>query len=94
MKKNLRLLCLGLAAATFTASFAQAENYTSKLVNADMEKGVIGWSIDFDSHIWKKNTKSQAAKRGFHGVTNVVVENWKSDATSGLTDNTCYRLTV
>ena len=88
MKKNLRLLCLGLAAATFTASFAQAENYTSKLVNADMEKGVIGWTIDFDNHIWKKNTKSQAAKRGFHGVTNVVVENWKSDATSGLTDNT------
>lgn len=88
MKKNLRLLCLGLAAATFTASFAQAENVTSKLVNADMEKGVIGWSIDFDSHIWKKNTKSQAAKRGFHGVTNTVLENWKSDATSGLTDNT------
>ena len=88
MKKNLRLLCLGLAAATFTASFAQAENVTSKLVNADMEKGVIGWTIDFDSHIWKKNTKSQAAKRGFHGVTNTVLENWKSDATSGLTDNT------
>lgn len=88
MKKNLRLLCLGLAAATFTASFAQAENVTAKLVNADMERGVIGWSIDFDSHIWKKNTKSQAAKRGFHGVTNTVLENWKSDATSGLTDNT------
>ena len=88
MKKNLRLLCLGLAAATFTASFAQAENMTAKLVNADMERGVIGWSIDFDSHIWKKNTKSQAAKRGFHGVTNTVLENWKSDATSGLTDNT------
>ena len=88
MKKNLRMLCLGLAAATFTASFAQAENYTSKLVNADMEKGVIGWTIDFDSHIWKKNTKNQAAKRGFHGVTNTVLENWKSDATSGLSDNT------
>ena len=37
MKKNLRLLCLGLATAAFTASFAQAENVTSKLLNADME---------------------------------------------------------
>ena len=88
MKKNLRMLCLGLAASAFTASFAQAENVTSKLMNADMEKGVIGWTIDFDSHIWKKNTKNQAAKRGFHGMTNTVLENWKSDATSGLSDNT------
>ena len=89
MKKNLRMLCLGLAAATFSAGFAQAENdVTSKLMNADMEKGVIGWTIDFDSHIWKKNTKNQAAKRGFHGMNNTVLENWKSDATSGLSDNT------
>ena len=88
MKKNLRMLCLGLAASAFTASFAQAENVTSKLMNADMEKGVIGWTIDFDSHIWKKNTKNQAAKRGFHGMNNTVLENWKSDATSGLSDNT------
>ena len=89
MKKNLRMLCLGLAAATFSAGFAQAENdVTSKLMNADMEKGVIGWTIDFDSHIWKKNTKNQAVKRGFHGMNNTVLENWKSDATSGLSDNT------
>ncbi|MBQ3238247.1 MAG: hypothetical protein IJA98_04155 [Bacteroidaceae bacterium] len=88
MKKNLRLLCLGLATAAFTASFAQAENVTSKLLNADMERGVIGWSIEFDSHIWKKTTKSQIAKPGFHGVNNAALENWKSDATSGLTDNT------
>ena len=88
MKKNLRLLCLGLATAAFTASFAQAENVTDKLLNADMEKGVIGWNIKFDSHIWKKTTKSQVAKPGFHGVNNAALENWKSDATSGLTNNT------
>lgn len=88
MKKNLRMLCLGLAASAFTASFAQAENVTAKLFNADMEKGVVGWTIDFDSHIWKKNTKSQAAKRGFHGVNGTVLENWKSDAASGLSNNT------
>ena len=88
MKKNLRLLCLGLAAATFTASFAQAENVTDKLLNADMEKGIVGWNIDFDSHIWKKNTKNQNYRRGYHGMNGTVVENWKSDATSGLTDNT------
>ena len=46
MKKNLRLLCLGLAALTFTAGFAQAENVTSKLRNANMEEGVRGWGID------------------------------------------------
>lgn len=88
MKKNLRLLCLGLAAATFTAGFAQAENVTSKLINADMEQGVVGWNLKFDSHIWKKNTKRQTTHPGYHGVNNVVLENWKGDATSGLTNNT------
>ena len=87
MKKNLRLLCLGLAAASFMTSFAQ-EDVTSKLINADMEQGVIGWNLKFDSHIWKKNTKNQTARPGFHGVNNVVLENWKSDASSGLSDNT------
>ena len=87
MKKNLRLLCLGLAAASFMTSFAQ-EDVTSKLMNADMEQGVIGWNLKFDSHIWKKNTKNQTARPGFHGVNNVVLENWKSDASSGLSDNT------
>ena len=85
MKKNLRLLCLGLAAATFTAGFAQAENVTSKLRNADMEQGVKGWSIDGEANIFGKNTK--IGRPGFHGVTNMVLENWKSDTSSGLSDN-------
>ena len=84
MMKNLRMFCLGLAAATFTASFAQT-NVTEKLLNADMEKGVLGWNIKFESNIWKKQKKSQSSYHGFNGV---VLENWKSDATTGLTDNT------
>ena len=87
MKKNLRLLCLGLAAAAFTAGFAQAENYTAKLKNADMAQGVVGWGIDGEGNIFGKNTKNQAVKRGFHGMNAEILENWKGDATSGLTDN-------
>ena len=87
MKKNLRLLCLSFVAASFMTSFAQ-ENVTSKLINADMEKGVIGWNLKFDSHIWKKNKKSQVTHPGYHGMNNVVLENWKSDATTGLSNNT------
>lgn len=86
MKKNLRLLCLGLAAATFTAGFAQAENVTSKLRNADMEQGVWGWGIDGESNIFGKNTKSQATRPGFHGVNNMVLENWNGSG-AGLGDN-------
>ncbi len=85
MKKNLRLLCLGLAAATFTAGFAQAENVTSKLRNADMEQGIKGWGVDGEANIFGKNTK--IGRPGFHGVTNMVLENWKSDTSSGLSDN-------
>ncbi len=85
MKKNLRLLCLGLAAATVTVGFSQAQDVTSKLKNADMEQGVKGWSIDGEGHIFGKNTKVN--RPGFHGVTNMVLENWKGDATTGLSDN-------
>ena len=85
MKKHLRALCLSLAAVVSAASFAQAENVTNKLVNADMEKGIIGWNITFDSHVWKRQVKSQLTYNGFSGVS---IENWKSDATTGLTDNT------
>ena len=84
MMKNLRMFCLGLAAATFTASFAQT-NVTEKLLNADMERGVRGWNIEFESNIWKKNKKSQSSYHGFNGA---VLENWKSDASTGLSDNT------
>lgn len=84
MKKNLRLLCLGLAALTFTAGFAQAENVTSKLRNANMEEGVRGWGIDGEGNIFGKNTK--IGRPGFHGVNNMVLENWNGSG-AGLSDN-------
>ena len=58
MKKNLRVLCLGLAAAAFTCSFAQeAQDKTSLLKNADMELGLKGWSFD-GVDLMGKNTKN------------------------------------
>ena len=76
MKKNLRLLCLGLAALTFTAGFAQAENVTSKLRNADLEEGIRGWGVDGTSQIFGKVSKSHATKNGYHGVDGQAVEMW------------------
>ena len=44
-------------AAASAVSFAQTD-VTSKLLNSDMEKGVLGWDIAFDgSDIWKKTTR-------------------------------------
>ncbi|MBR4042746.1 MAG: hypothetical protein IKJ09_10645, partial [Bacteroidaceae bacterium] len=76
MKKNLRLLCLGLAALTFTAGFAQAENVTSKLRNADLEEGIRGWGVDGTSQIFGKVSKSHATKNGYHGVDGQAAEMW------------------
>lgn len=85
MNKMFRMLCLGLAAAVFTTSFAQeGQNVTDKLVNADMEKGVVGWDLTFESNVWKKQSKSSA---GYHGVDGFCVENWQSSTATGLTDN-------
>ena len=76
MKKNLRLLCLGLAALTFNAGFAQAENVTSKLRNANLEEGIRGWGVEGTSQIFGKVSKSHATKNGYHGVDGQAVEMW------------------
>ena len=74
MKKNLRLLCLGLASAIFACGFAQVDN-TSLLKNADMEQGLRGWS--FEGINMKKNTKDvNFRKVGFHGMSQGVQEAW------------------
>ncbi len=79
MKKNLRLLCLGLAAATFTCSFAQeAQNMTDKLTNADMELGLKGWGFDGEK-LMGKNTKNPAVQTGFYGMANGVLEAWNGN---------------
>lgn len=85
MKKNLRLLCLGLAAATITCGFAQ-EDKTSLLKNADMEQGVKGWSFD-GTDVVGKDTKNPSVKIGFHGMSNGVQEAWHSNVSNPLGDS-------
>ena len=85
MKKNLRLLCLGLAAATVTCGFAQ-EDKTSLLKNADMEQGLKGWSFD-GVDVMGKNTKPATSKVGFHGMSNGVQEAWHSNVSNPLGDS-------
>ena len=88
MKKNLRTLCLGLAAVTSLAGFAQEpQNVTGKLWNADMERGALGWDITFNQHNWSKNEKPQATFPGYHGITGFCLENWRSSGGGGLSDN-------
>ena len=84
MKKNLRLLCLGLAAATFTCSFAQQDK-TSLLTNADMEQGLKGWVVG-GKQIVGKNTKNLSAATGFYGMGQGVLEAWNSNG-NGLSDS-------
>ncbi len=85
MKKNLRLLCLGLAAATFTCSFAQ-EDMTSLLKNTDMEQGVKGWAFD-GAQVMGKNTKNLFTRPGFYGMSGAVLEAWNSNPATGLGDS-------
>ena len=74
MKKTLRMLSMGIMAAVSAVSFAQT-NFTSRLHNPDMEKGVLGWDITFDgSDIWKKVVKDQASQPGYYGTHNACLE--------------------
>ena len=86
MKKNLRLLCLGLAAAAFTSSFAQEhKDMTSLLKNADMEQGLKGWVVDGDK-IMGKNKKNLSTQTGFYGMGQGVLEAWNGNG-NGLADS-------
>ena len=86
MQKVLRTLCLGVVAAFSVASFAQT-NVTDKLLNPDMEKGLFGWDVTFQSDIWKKGSKSQSSTPGYHGVNNSIVEVWRYN-NGPMTNNT------
>ena len=74
MKKNLRLLCLSLLAASFMTGFAQ-ENVTSKVNNADFEQGVAYWDVEFDGQNWGKNV-NKSKQTGFYGFTGISLEVW------------------
>ena len=87
MKKNLRLLCLGLAAAAFTSGFAQeSQNMTSLLKNTDMEQGLKGWAVDGEK-VMGKNTKNLFTRPGFYGMSGAVLEAWNGNPTQGLGDS-------
>ena len=86
MKKNLRLLCLGLVAAAFTSGFAQeAQDMTSLLKNTDMEQGLKGWAFDGEK-VMGKNTKNLFTRPGFYGMSGAVLEAWNGNL-SGLGDS-------
>ena len=82
MKKNLRLLCLGLAAAAFSTGFAQVDK-TSLLKNTDMEQGLKGWAFDGE-RILGKNTKDVHSSIGFHGMSEGVLEAWNGNAANPI----------
>ena len=92
MKKTLRFLSMGIMAAVSAVSFAQT-NVTNKLLNPDMEKGVLGWDITFTGgDLWKKTTKNQADQPGFHGCNNTCLEVWRYN--SGPMTNNSISQTV
>ena len=75
MKKNLRLLCLGLAAAALTTGFAQ-ENVTLKyLKNSSFESGVLFWDVEFENQVWGKNL-NKSKQNGFYGFSGTSLEVW------------------
>ena len=88
MKKNLRMLCMGLAAATTTMAFAQEpSDFTQKLWNADFEKGVHGWDIVSGDHCWVPAVKGLEKAAGYHGYNGRCLQIWKG-GTGGAQDNT------
>ena len=85
MKKTLRMLCMGILAAVSAVSFAQ-ENVTSKLLNPDAEKGMLGWDVTFvdGGFIWNKQTKGEGKAVGYHGFNNWAFENWRGSGSLGV----------
>ena len=88
MKRTLRMLCMGLAAATSMAGFAQEpQDFTGKLWNANFEQGVHGWDIVSGDHCWVPTVKGLEKAEGYHGYNNRCLQIWKG-GTGGVQDNT------
>lgn len=91
MKKNLRMLFLGLAAAAFTGGIAQeAKDLTSLLKNPTMESGIKAWSVAPSTRPMAiGNKRTGAGHYGFHGMSASVYEAWlgkkKKEGTGGDT---------
>ena len=92
MKKTLRVLCMGIMAAVSAVSFAQ-ENVTSKLLNADAEKGMLAWDVTFveGGQIWNKQTKGEEKSPGYYGFNNWAFENWRNSS-APLTNSSIFQV--
>ncbi|MBR5841155.1 MAG: hypothetical protein IKY64_00890 [Bacteroidaceae bacterium] len=91
MKKIFRTLCMGLVAASSLTGFAQT-NVTHKLVNADMEMGVMGWDIVFADDNWHVTRHDQSSEPEYHGINSRNIEVWRYN-NGPMTDN-CVSQTV
>ena len=86
MKKILRTLCTGLVAATSLTGFAQTQNVTNKLVNADMEMGIMGWDVVFADDNWHVTRHDQSSEPEYHGINSRNIEVWRYN-NGPMTDN-------
>ena len=76
MRRKFTTLCLALVGALMASpAFAQGENVTFKLKNADMEQGLKGWTVG-GVDIMSKNKKDVSSRVGFHGMNQGVLETW------------------
>ncbi len=76
--KKIRLLYLSIMAAACLNSFAQVENVTSKVQNADFERGVAYWDVTFENQVWSKKT-SKSKQTGFYGFSGTSLEVWNGN---------------
>lgn len=68
MRRKFTTLCLALVGALMASpAFAQGENVTFKLKNADMEQGLKGWTRE-GVDVMGINKKNPTSQVGFHGM--------------------------
>ncbi len=93
MRKGLRMLCMGIMAAVSAVSFAQTD-VTSKLLNPDAEKGMLGWDVTFvdGGYVWNKQTKGEDKAPGYHGFNNWALENWRGGSGNSLGASSVFQV--
>ena len=87
------MLCMGIMAAVSTVSFAQTD-VTSKLLNPDAEKGMLGWDVTFvdGGYVWNKQTKGEDKAPGYHGFNNWALENWRGGSGNSLGASSVFQV--
>ena len=67
-------------------AFAQGENVTFKLKNADMEQGLKGWTVG-GVDVMGINKKNVSSRVGFHGMNQGVLETWHYSSDNPVGDS-------